>query len=766
MAEHESGTENVGAANDYKKKLRTKSYETTWNGKMIPQGILSKQPDIWFNETLPCFKTSPHLVKSQGLFPPSGKDSWKSVGGLMLEVAAAGMYMKWKLKSTPHCQMLRSERGYMNGLMKKIGCGEPTIITPQDGDYIQIGNFCHFPIDGEIFSGIEHHLDGLEIPKLIQEMEGGSDSEEEANESNLKGMKRKKEKRKLSDRGPNQRGLGYAAQNTIDDDARGGTCPQVTGADNVSDLHRAGIMTNILKQACVDLKDHWTEEVPEPYTTDPRRTKEFAQKLVDDKKISVDNVFEHLTISVTNLDRKVLFRPHIDQLNCSKRGFDMAFVVYTHIIFRSVWYRLALIGYSRACVAHYYTRQNSADELLQRLKTYFSVAGTRQFLTLNYCLPKGHQRRSVVLPNLDKNGFCSGISFAISSIANNMEEADADFTVELAAELLLPVVWVTSHSNLFDIYMGFSRCREFLANLKNRTECLSVLVVNKLVEEHGGLSEGEGKRFQLFLNSSLEINLIYKTLDVMRSILLGANDGSITVEEAYKDLAGRNKVYGVNEMGAQIFCKCAALSGLIPAEFAESARVYPTTSAGRWIKNHYNLGVANINRVFARFRDEVPPQVFTIDEEEYVVFADPENTNCESIKEFPEPYATITSQAYRKRVKSHVNSTADVYHKGQTVCTLGYSKMTPIAQVLEFYQEEGQQKVRILKMRQMESDENTYWVSKRSEALRDKTVVKVTPVSVLDSKKKMCPSGQEGITDIKTSKRKSITASSSLRRKK
>ena len=89
-------------------------------------------------------------------------------------------------------------------------------------------------------------------------------------------------------------------------------------------------MTFIMRQV-------FTNQVhPIPFSTNKRRTLQFANKLVQligpshhETYIKIENVFESATFGMTYLNNPLtMLKPHIDFFNCHEKGFNNVFGIY------------------------------------------------------------------------------------------------------------------------------------------------------------------------------------------------------------------------------------------------------------------------------------------------------------------------------------------------------------------------------------------------------------------------------------------------------
>mmetsp|Transcript_19000 Transcript_19000/g.28891 ORF Transcript_19000/g.28891 Transcript_19000/m.28891 type:complete len:340 (+) Transcript_19000:274-1293(+) len=129
---------------------------------------------------------------------------------------------------------------------------------------------------------------------------------------------------------------------------------------------------------------NYSDQCPFPQGT--VRHQEFAQSLCETFGVDGVNVFEQCTWALTCLgdlenvldgsrdltekDPPSMFGCHVDSSNDKSDGYNVFFTIYFHQRFKMKWYRIALIGYSRASIQDYYVRLDSRNKLIRCIRTY------------------------------------------------------------------------------------------------------------------------------------------------------------------------------------------------------------------------------------------------------------------------------------------------------------------------------------------------------------------------------------------------------------
>ena len=110
------------------------------------------------------------------------------------------------------------------------------------------------------------------------------------------------------------------------------------------------------------------EGKPKPFSGDRTRWKEFSQDLCEKFNVSGTNLIEQATWALTSIgsacgDNEILFGCHIDQFNCVRPNYNIVCCFYFHFYKNNIWYRVAMIGYSRKSISDCSNRKYGFDML-------------------------------------------------------------------------------------------------------------------------------------------------------------------------------------------------------------------------------------------------------------------------------------------------------------------------------------------------------------------------------------------------------------------
>lgn len=329
---------------------------------------LRNEPDIYFEVTQPSYRESPAKVKANGYLHQSRLHQIKKVQ--RMSASPFGVYLKWDLATVPHYQLGQSERSDIRSRLKQSDI--PLEIFEADRSYIADGDIAIFngntPQFNKYASSAHQKIDFSGILDKV-----------------LASTKRDG----VSDRGNASVSIGFASLNQKNNCGKDVAVPQVIEATDRFYVEQMCHMSKL-----VDSLSDCLPSKPPIFKDDPIRCKEFAGSLPGRYGINdaaLYNTLEAATFAVTCVDNgsseQFTFGCHVDQLNDRLDNWNVVACAFNYVRHQGKLYRVAVIGYSRSAIHHFYLRLSAADHLKRNLREYFHHdKHRRQKLSAAHCL--------------------------------------------------------------------------------------------------------------------------------------------------------------------------------------------------------------------------------------------------------------------------------------------------------------------------------------------------------------------------------------------
>ena len=391
---------------------------------------------------------------------------------------------------------------------------------------------------------------------------------------------------------------------------------------------------------------------PLPFSTDPKRTREFANKLMhincskqssfDDRKI--ENVFESMTYAITYLkNESTLLLPHIDSLNCSQQGYNAVFGMYfnmNHPKKKDTPIRLIILGYSRKSIHDFYKRLDKRRLLKSHLLSYYNLLGDRKYLTIQNAIPYDSTRKEQSciqhLPFVDKCGFYSIFVSCIYDLIHNGKEK---ISFDQLLELMLPIGWLTTGTNYYKVIKSWEKHGLPTGNL-------TIAIVHNLISIGGSISSGSGPRLQPYANKYISKVDLNSALICLKEVVISTNtSNNIDIEYVYKTLTKNIKYLGF--IGAQHLISSLTLLRIIRNPlFVREAFLLSNTNTEKKIKKIYSLSHKLTNILF----NEISNEHFEGCSRKV------ENLCCEFFRDIKDPFQSIDHHCYLDSINKRTRS--------------------------------------------------------------------------------------------------------------
>ena len=563
----------------------------------------SDLPDIYFESTIGKFTTAPLEVKRLGGL----SKRWKTTEINRMEAGLSGGYMAWDAHRRPHCQEPRSKRKSISDLAKRSD--SKLIIIPAETNHVKPGDLIvinHGTPDYEKVFPVELLRD-LSMRSLFEDLLDRMMKPPKGSISSV------------SDRGNLAVSSGWSVLNLKLKGDKDVTSPQILATTSIGDVRRMIAVTSIIRR----MSKFYS--FPEPFSSDRQRTNEFANYLCEhfdlpskDKHGNPCNTIEGLTCALTCCDpppingaktEPFLFGTHIDQFNCAHPGFNALFCYYEHFQKEGRWYRVCVIGYSRSVVSQFFRRKDSKNFLKNNVKRYVQHCfkngrGTAPIDVIPLPLEEVKEMDLGTLPTfqthhrvpfMDKlSGFYSPVVSALSQLANRN-----DLSLETFCELLLPIGWATTFTNIYPLLMHW--CDTGLPVQSN----LTVSMITELVERNGSFVAGAGPRFQPSFNFSVPMKDLKGSLKILRDVIIDINEGKLSMSD--KELKTRmGGIFQIGDLGCLHLLHVATACGVIHnSDFLAKAHIAKGTTTWKKVTSVFHLGETVLNRMITDLGTEL-----------------------------------------------------------------------------------------------------------------------------------------------------------------
>ena len=364
----------------------------------------------------------------------------------------------------------------------------------------------------------------------------------------------------------------------------------------------------ILKQMTQAYINSYGATIPDaPYTINKERIKNYADQLVKigttSTSTEIENVFESVTYAMTYCDNSsdTQLCMHIDSLNCYENGFNAVYGMYfilKHPSQEKKNVRLVLLGYSRRSIYNAISRFEKRNMFKRHLLRYSTFLGERNVFCLEKAIPfkssKNEQPTVITkIPFMDKCGFYSIFTSAIYDIIRSCKNV----VLEDIVELVLPIGWLCTGSNYYRILSQW--CKDGLPKGN-----LTVILLETLVENYGGISKGEGMRLQPFCNSPIPLSKIYQGQQLLLNFIIHANKSSNC--EIKKAMEMLEEIHFVRGLGAQhIMCVLTLLRVVYNTSYVRSTILLETNSTAKKIQKEYSLNPKLTNELYYEVAQEL-----------------------------------------------------------------------------------------------------------------------------------------------------------------
>lgn len=393
---------------------------------------------------------------------------------------------------------------------------------------------------------------------------------------------------------------------------------------------------------------------PMPFGTNPKRTRDFANKLLEinstsqnhSKKKTFENVFESMTYAITYLTKESTFlKPHIDPLNCSQKGFNAVFGIYfnmNHPTKKNTPIRLVILGYSRKSIHDFYKRLEKRNMFKTHLMSYYNLIGVRKYLTLENAITYESTKRNESciqrLPFVDKCGFYSIFVSCIYDLLRNRKEK---LCLEQLLELVLPIGWLNTGTNYYRVIKKWERHGLPLGNL-------TVAIVHNLITIGGSVSSGSGPRMQPYANKCISKSDIISALRCLKETVLSTNSSNnVDIQYIYKTMTKNIKYLGF--IGAQHLLSILALLRVIRNPiFVREAFVLSNTNTEKRLKSFYSMSHKVTNVLYKEISNEHFNGCTRL----------VENLCCEFFRDIKDPFESLNKRTYVDAI--HKRSTKSI----------------------------------------------------------------------------------------------------------
>ena len=629
--------------------------------------------DFYVEDTTASFRLAPKKVQREEYL----SDLWDTKTIYCIPGGSAGSYLIYNLHRNPHFHLQPSMRTVVKKKAKE-----------RNVPFITIGD-CSFEKENVIYHDTEqssYYKDN--ISPIVEKMD-------------LQAIICRLSKNEINKRGNIAINFGWSNHNYVPKD--GINLPR---NDLLSDFDRTIIqlMTKAYKNM------YASRIVDAPFTTDPERTKRYANllALVDStivgNKVSNLNVFESITYAMTYCgdDDKSQLKIHIDSLNCYEKGFNAVFGMYfilRHPQEKCRYVRLVLLGYSRRSIHNSQIRLEKRNLFKKQILSYISLLRERNNFSLSnaFLYTKSREDHQLIkkLPFVDKCGFYSIFVHAINEVIKN---ANRKIFLEDVIEMVLPIGWIGTGSNYYLLLMDWIQQGV-------PTNNLTIFIVEALVKRFGGLSHGVGLRMQPFCNVPIPITKIYHGLHVMKNLIKNLNKRSACdIENAMKELEG---IHFIGSLGAQhILCVLTLLRVIINPYYVRSTILLKNNTTFKKISELFNMNVKLVNSLY----DEIAMEHFSGSVRHV------ENLVCEFFRDIKDPLKPIDIDVYNRSIQKRNFRYPDVFYTTQAIYIEEFHQIYKYS-----YDDNGVEKKEVMSVPELDEDVNRSWF-KNYESLMNSTL--------------------------------------------
>lgn len=531
---------------------------------------LENEPDIYFEMTSPNYKESPsRCKKNEGLHPkrlPYVKEVQR------MEPAVKGAYFKWNLHKTPHYQQSKERRSEIEDICASNNI--PVVAFRGSESYIKENDYAIYNHNTPEFhtcvSSSHSKIEFREILKRVLDTNGPAS--------------------KVS-RGNLSISVGYSQLNQRRTRMREVAVPQVGQTTDSFYVQQMCHMTSLINDVAPSFPSK-----PPIFGDNPVRTAEFSNYLPSwyglDCKLN-HNLVEAATFAVTKVSTNsdmATFGCHLDQFNDSIPNWNVTVCAFEYIFHEGDLYRVAVIAYSRSAIRHFYRRCNSflflRENLIQFIRHVNRSRGSR------YSALTILNREYTVFQEPHLN-ICVYYS-AYTSCTRELLQSHPNFcNLPKIAELLLPMVWVTTPVLVYECFKNWTKTKPPKSNL-------SIAFTKYCISKHGGMLVGDGQRSKTSFKFSFYKHQLVQSLRCLLKALELGRQQETTFEDVYNYLAGKAgpKIYGSGGTGVQTVIAVASLVGVFGHHrFLTEAVISHGTFSAKKLSSLYGIGVKSGNEV-------------------------------------------------------------------------------------------------------------------------------------------------------------------------
>ena len=326
----------------------------------------------------------------------------------------------------------------------------------------------------------------------------------------------------------------------------------------------------------------------------------------------------------------------------------------------------------------------------KHLLRYSTFVGERNVFCLENAIPfkssKNEQPTVITkIPFMDKCGFYSIFTSAIYDIIRSCK----NIVLEDIVELVLPIGWLCTGSNYYRILSQW--CKDGLPKGN-----LTVILLETLVENYGGISKGEGMRLQPFCNSPIPLSKIYQGQQLLLNFIIHANKSSNC--EIKKAMEMLEEIHFVRGLGAQhIMCVLTLLRVVYNTSYVRSTILLETNSTAKKIQKEYSLNPKLTNELYYEVAQELCNGSSRL----------VENMVCEFFRDIKDPTETDWNlDSYDASIKKRKVKRPDTFFSNQSIFI---EKKFSIYRY--FYDHEGNVVSENMEILQLQSDKHHDWHS-------------------------------------------------------
>ena len=552
---------------------------------------------------------------------------WKTKKIYCIPSSKAGIYLLYNLHRNPHYHLPHAVRS--NVQSKSANLGVPFVLVDKKS-YTKKGIIYHDTHLSPKYQNIESIIKEMDLKGVIKKLATVPKTNKRGNIAITFGWQN-------HNFVPNQ-GINIPFNDTLD-----------------------GFDRKIVKQMTQAYLSSYGAAIPDaPFTTNKQRTRNYADQLVKIGTTStsseIENIFESVTYAMTFCDNSsgTQLRMHIDSLNCYENGFNAVYGMYfilNHPTEKNQYIRLVLLGYSRRAIYHTMNRFEKRNMFKEHLKRYVSYVGERNMFHLENAISfqSSKQKDPTIitkLPFIDKCGFYSIFTSAIYDIIRNCK----NIVLEDIVEMVLPIGWLCTGSNYYRILSQW--CKNGLPKGN-----LTVILLETLVQEFGGISKGEGMRVQPFCNSPIPLSKIYQGQQILYNFINYANNCSNC--DIQRAMVMLEKIHYVRGLGAQhIMCVLTLLRVVYNTSYVRSTILLETNATAKRIQKEYSLNSKLTNILYEELALE------SYKGSSRMV----ENLVCEFFRDIQNPTSTDWNfDSYDASIKKRKNKKPDTFFSNQSI---------------------------------------------------------------------------------------------------